>query len=67
MDPLRLNQTLLTPVHREPSINGILPKLTDTYYMTLIDTGSGYHKQKLIKKNHLIYSCQHVSLAGTGS
>ena len=60
LDPTRLNQTFIRPVHRGPTINDILPKLTYTCYMIIIDAGSGYHNLKLDKKllYVTIFACQ---------
>ena len=52
LDPVRLNQALIRPVHRGPTLNDILPKLNNVKYMSIIDASSGYHNLKLDKKNH---------------
>ena len=41
LDPARLNQALIRPIHRGPALNDILPKLNNAQYLTLI--GSNYH------------------------
>ena len=51
LDPKRINQALIRPVHSGPTISDILLKLTNTYYMTLIDVCSCYHKNFM--KSHL--------------
>ena len=43
LDPVRLNQALIRPVHRGPTLNDILPKLNNAKYMSIIDASSGYH------------------------
>ena len=43
LNPARLNQSLISPVHRGPSINDILPKLIHVQSLALIDGSSGYH------------------------
>ena len=45
LDPARLNQVLIRPVHRGPTINDILPKLTNVHYMIICS--AGYHNLKL--------------------
>ena len=50
LDPARLNQALIRPIHRGPTLNDILPKLTGVKYMSIIDASSGYHNLKLDKK-----------------
>ena len=47
LDPSRLNQALIWKVYVGPTRNDILPKLTNVYYMTLIDASSGYQNLKL--------------------
>ena len=42
LDPTRLNQVLIKPVYRGPTLHDILPKLKDVYYMMIPDTWSGY-------------------------
>ena len=37
LDPVRLNQALIRPVHRGPMLNGILSKLNNLQYMSIID------------------------------
>ena len=50
LDPARLNQALITPVHRGPTLNAILPKLNDVKYLSIIDVSSCYHNLKLDEK-----------------
>ena len=61
----RCNQALIRPVQRGPTLNNIFPRLTNTYYLTLIDTSSRYHSLKLDKNHHLNenkYSLKHSLL-----
>ena len=51
LDPVRLNQVLIRPVHGGPTLDDILPKLDNVKYMSIIDASSGYHNLKL-DKNH---------------
>ena len=37
LDPVRLNKALIRPVHRGPSLNDILPRLSNVQYMSIID------------------------------
>ena len=64
LEPGRLNQALIRPVHRRPTINDILPKLTNMHYMTSMDAKSGYHSLKP-DKNQLTSPYLHATLAGT--
>ena len=50
LDPARLNQVLIRPVHRGPTLNDILPRLNNIQYISIIDMSSGYHKLKLDEK-----------------
>ena len=58
--PARLNQVLIWPAYRGPTLNHILPKLTNACYMTIIDASSGYHNLKHDKKSSLLttFLCQ---------
>ena len=49
LDPTRLNQALIWPVHRGPILNDILPKLMNSCYMTICDAHSRYHILKCNK------------------
>ena len=51
LDPLRLNQALVRPVHRGPTLNNILPKLNNVQYMSVIYVSLGYHNLKLDEKS----------------
>ena len=50
LDPVRLSQVLIRPVHRSPMLNDILLKLNNVQYMSIIDVSLGYHNLKLDKK-----------------
>ena len=47
LDPPCLNQALIRPIHRGPTLNDILPKLNNAKYLSLIDTKLTYHNLKL--------------------
>ena len=49
LDPVKLNQALIRSVMRSPTLNDILPRLTQMQYLTLIDASSGYHNLTLDK------------------
>ena len=51
LDPVRLNQALIRPVHRGPMLNDILPRLNNVKYMSIIDASLRYHNLKLDKKS----------------
>ena len=51
LDPVRLNQALIRPVHRGPILNNILPELNHVKYMSIIDASSGNHYLKLDEKS----------------
>ena len=40
LDSAWLNQALIRPVHRDPTLNDILPKLNNVQYMSIIDANS---------------------------
>ena len=60
LDPAQLNQALIRPVHREPTLNDILPKLNSIQYLSLIDTSSRYHNLWLDEKSSylMMFTCQ---------
>ena len=60
LDPVWLNQALIRPVHRGPTLNDILPKLNNVQYISIIDMGLGYHDLKLDEKSSYltIFTCQ---------
>ena len=41
LDPVRLNQALIRPIHRGPTLNDILLKLNNVQYMSITDTIQG--------------------------
>ena len=43
LDPGQLNQALVRPIPRGPTLNDILLKLNKVKYMSIIDTSPGYH------------------------
>ena len=51
LDPVRLNQALIRPVHRGPTLNNIIPSLNNVKYMSIIDASLGYHNLKLDEKS----------------
>ena len=51
LNPGRLDQTLIRPVHRGPTASDIFPELKHVHYLTLIDVSSGYHNLNLEKKS----------------
>ena len=50
---------------QRPTLNNILPKITNRGYMTIIDVSSRYQNIKLDGK--LLYLTRYVNLAGMGS
>ena len=50
LDLLRLNKALIRTIHRGPTLNGILPKLNNLKYMSIIDVSLGYHNIQLDTK-----------------
>ena len=59
LDPARLNQALIRPVHWGPTLSNILPKLNNVQYMSINDASSGYHNLKLDKQSSYLttFSC----------
>ena len=51
LDLVRLNQALIRPIHRGPTLNDILPKLNGVKYMCIIDASLGYHNLQLDTKS----------------
>ena len=51
LDPVRLNQALIRPIHRVPTLHDILPKLNNVQFISIIDVSVGYHNLKLDKKS----------------
>ena len=60
LNPARLNQALIKPVHWGMTTDDIFPKLTCMSYITLIDASSGYHKLKLDGRSLYLmkFACQ---------
>ena len=60
LGPVQLNQVLIKPIHRDPTLNNILPKLNNVKYMSIIDASSRYHNLKLDKcsSNLTTFACQ---------
>ena len=50
LDQARLNNALIRPIPKGPTLNVILPSIVGTKYHTLIDACSGYHNLKLDEK-----------------
>ena len=59
LDPARLNQALIRPVHQGPTLDDILPTLNNMQYISIIDASSGYHNLKLDKQSSYLttFSC----------
>ena len=51
LDPAPLNQALIRPIHRGPTLNDILSKLNNVQYMSIIDVSLGYHDVNLDKQS----------------
>ena len=51
LDPVMLNQALITPVHRGPILNNILLRLNNVKYISITDASLEYHNLKLDKKS----------------
>ena len=51
LDPVRLNQALIRPLHKGPTLYDIVPRLNNVIYMLIIDTSSGYHNLKVDEKS----------------
>ena len=70
LDPAKLNQALIRPIHRGPTLNDILPKPPNACYMNITDTTSHHQNLKLdLKKflifNHVFMSIWHVQFHQT--
>ena len=50
LDPARLYQALIRPIHRDPTLNHILPRLNNAKYMSIINASLGYHNLQLDTK-----------------
>ena len=59
LDLVQLNQALIRPVHRGPTLNDILPRLNNAQYMSIINMSSSYHNLKLDKQSSYLttFSC----------
>ena len=51
LDPAQLNQALIRPIHRGPTLNDILPKLNNVQYMSIIDASLSFHNLRLDKQS----------------
>ena len=51
LDPAKLNQALIRPIPRGPTLNNILPRLNNVKYMSIIDASLGYHNLQLDTKS----------------
>ena len=51
LDPVKLNQASIRPVHRGPTLNGKLHRLNNVKCISIIDTCLGYHNLKLDEKS----------------
>ena len=60
LDPAHLNQALIRPVHRGPTLNDILPNLNNVRNLSLIDVSSRYHSLRLNEKSSYLttFTCQ---------
>ena len=47
LDTARLNKMWIRPLHKDHTLNDILPRLAGVKYLTLIDASSGHHNLKL--------------------
>ena len=59
LDPARVKQAFKRPIHREPTLHDIFPKVPNAWYMTIIDAGAGYPNLKC-DKNVFKYICMSV-------
>ena len=51
LDPAQLNQALIRPRHRGPTLNNILPNLKNAKYLSFVEASSGHHNLKLDEKS----------------
>ena len=51
LNPACLNQALIRPIHRGPTLNKILLKLNNAKHLSLTDASSWYHSFKLDEKS----------------
>ena len=54
LDLARLNQALIRPIDRGPTLNDILPKLNNVKYMSIIDASLRYHNLQLDTKSSYV-------------
>ena len=47
LDPAKLNQALIRPIHKGPTHNDILPRLNNVQYMSIMNASSDYQNLKL--------------------
>ena len=64
LDPVILNQTLIRPFPRLPTVNDIFPRVNNVEYLSLIDASLVYYNLSLMEDYH---TSQHLNanLAGT--
>ena len=61
LDLARLNQVLIRPIHRGPTLNDILPRINKVKYMSIIDANLGYHNLQLdTKSSYLDHICMPI-------
>ena len=48
---VHINQALIRPIHRRPTLNDILLKLNKVKYLSPIDVSPGYHNLKPDEKS----------------
>ena len=59
LDLACLNQALVRPIHRGPTLNNVLQKLNNAKYLSLIDASSEYHNLRLEKFSYFtMFICQ---------
>ena len=51
LDPAQLNQALIRPINRGPTLNSMLSMFNNVKYISIIDASSGYHNLKLDDKS----------------
>ena len=69
LDPTWLNQALIRPACKGPKLNDILPKLTNTFYISIINASPGYHNlnhdKKIFVLNNICISVWQVQIHWT--
>ena len=60
LDPVRFNQELIQPVHKDPTLRDMFPKLTNAKYSSYIDSSSGYQCLRIDKQSSYLttFTCQ---------